>query len=71
MYIFERARHKMEILEGVNAYSASVNTGYALGGIIVGVGYDSMGWVGLNLFSAAFALIALVLVGQWCRLNMR
>eukprot|EP00227_Mantoniella_beaufortii_P006430 CAMPEP_0197610780 /NCGR_PEP_ID=MMETSP1326-20131121/54078_1 /TAXON_ID=1155430 /ORGANISM="Genus nov. species nov., Strain RCC2288" /LENGTH=216 /DNA_ID=CAMNT_0043179347 /DNA_START=228 /DNA_END=874 /DNA_ORIENTATION=+ len=62
MYIFERARHKMEILEGVNAYSASVNMAYAMGGIIVGVGYGAMGWVGLNLFSSAFAAVALVIV---------
>ena len=39
-----------------------MNGGYALGGIIVGLGYSSMGWVGLNLFSAVFALAALVFV---------
>ena len=36
----------MHAMEGVNAYSASVNLGYCLGRVIVGVGYDEMGWVG-------------------------
>ena len=62
LYIFERARDKMHALEGVNAYSASVNFGYALGGVIVGVGYTSMGWVGLNVLSAVVAAVGLVLV---------
>jgi len=42
--------------------SASVNFGYALGGVIVGVGYTSMGWVGLNVLSAVVAAVGLVLV---------
>ena len=42
-HILKQARDKMHVLEGVNAYSLSVNAGYALGGIIVGVGYDDAG----------------------------
>ena len=56
------SRDKMHAMEGVNAYSASVNLGYCLGGVVVGVGYDEMGWVGLNLLSAAVALLAVGLV---------
>ena len=61
-HILKQARDKMHVLEGVNAYSLSVNAGYALGGIIVGLGYDAAGWVGLNLLSAAVAGVAMIAV---------
>ena len=59
-YILRRATSKKHTLEGVNAYSISVNAGYALGSVIVGLGYDALGWVGLNVLSAAVAGGALV-----------
>ena len=62
MYILQRASTKSQTLKGVNAYSLSVNGGYALGGVVVGVGYASMGWLGLNLLSAGVAGVALVFV---------
>ena len=62
MYILQRATTKSQTLKGVNAYSLSVNGGYALGGVVVGVGYASMGWLGLNLLSAGVAGVALVFV---------
>ena len=37
MYILQRASTKSQTLKGVNAYSLSVNGGYALGGVVVGV----------------------------------
>jgi MFS family permease len=61
-YVLRRARNKKHTLEGVNAYSASVNAGYAVGSVVVGLGYDGLGWVGLNLLSAAVAGLAMVVV---------
>jgi len=61
-YILRSASTKKETLRGVNAYSASVNIGYAFGGVIVGVGYDALGWAGLMLLSSGIAGIALVVV---------
>ena len=65
MYILQRASTKSQTLKGVNAYSLSVNGGYALGGVVVGVGYASMGWLGLNLLSAGVAGVALVACTTW------
>jgi MFS family permease len=65
MYILERATEEgASKLAGVNAYSASVNFAYAFGGMIVGLFYYDMGWTGLNLFSAAVAALALVVVRE-------
>ena len=61
-YILRRATSKKHTLEGVNAYSVSVNAGYAFGSVIVGLGYDALGWVGLNVLSAVVAGGALVTV---------
>ena len=61
-YILRRATSKKHTLEGVNAYSISVNAGYAFGSVIVGLGYDALGWVGLNVLSAVVAGGALVTV---------
>ena len=62
MYILQRAEDKAQTLAGVNAYSLSVNLGYALGGVVVGLAYGTMGWLGLNLLSACVAGAALVFV---------
>ena len=62
MYILQRAEDKAQTLKGVNAYSLSVNGGYALGGVVVGLAYRTMGWLGLNLLSACVAGAALVFV---------
>lgn len=62
LYILERASGKLQTLEAINAYSISVNMGYAVGGVVVGLGYNSMGWVGVNLFSASVAVVAIALV---------
>lgn len=62
MYILQRAEDKAQTLKGVNAYSLSVNLGYALGGVVVGLAYRTMGWLGLNLLSACVAGAALVFV---------
>ena len=62
MYILQRAEDKAQTLKGVNAYSLSVNCGYALGGVVVGLAYRTMGWLGLNLLSACVAGAALVFV---------
>lgn len=62
MYILQRAEDKAQTLAGVNAYSLSVNCGYALGGVVVGLAYRTMGWLGLNLLSACVAGAALVFV---------
>ena len=61
-YILRSAKTKAQTLEGVNAYSVSVNIGYACGGVIVGVAYDGLGWVGINVLSAIVAGIALIVV---------
>ena len=61
-YILRRATSKEHTLEGVNAYSISVNAGYAFGSVIVGLGYDALGWTGLNVLSAVVAAFALVTV---------
>jgi len=61
-YILRRATSKKHTLEGVNAYSVSVNAGYAFGSVMVGLGYDALGWVGLNVLSAVVAGGALVAV---------
>ena len=62
MYILQRAEDKAQTLKGVNAYSLSVNFGYAVGGVVVGLAYGAMGWLGLNLLSACVAGAALVFV---------
>ena len=65
MYILERATEEgASKLAGVNAYSASVNFAYAFAGMIVGLFYSELGWTGLNLFSAAVAALALVVVWE-------
>ena len=61
MYILQRAEDKAQTLKGVNAYSLSVNFGYAVGGVVVGLAYGAMGWLGLNLLSACVAGAALAL----------
>ena len=61
-YILRRATSKKHTLEGVNAYSISVNAGYAFGSVIVGLGYDALGWTGLNVLSAVVAGFALAAV---------
>ena len=61
-YILRRATSKKHTLEGVNAYSISVNAGYAFGSVIVGLGYDALGWTGLNVLSAGVAGFALAAV---------
>jgi len=61
-YILSRATSKKHTLEGVNAYSVSVNAGYAFGSVVVGLGYDDLGWFGLNVLSAVVAGVAMVTV---------
>ena len=61
-YILSRATSKKHTLEGVNAYSVSVNAGYAFGSVVVGLGYDELGWFGLNALSAVVAGVAMVAV---------
>ena len=61
-YILSRATSKKHTLEGVNAYSVSVNAGYAFGSVVVGLGYDDLGWFGLNALSAVVAGVAMVTV---------
>lgn len=62
LYIFDRARSPTDVMRGLGHYTYAIMGAYALGGVLVGVGYDAMGWVGLNLTATGFAAFAFLYV---------
>ena len=62
LYIFERANSPAAAVQGVGRYVLAIMLAYFLGGVVVSFAYDAIGFLGVNLTSAAVCFAACLYV---------
>ena len=58
LYVFERAPNPEGAIRGVGQYAMAILLGYCAGGAVISVGYEALGWQGVNLISTAVCALA-------------
>lgn len=62
IFIFDRASSPGEVVRGMGAYGNAIMLAYALGGVLIGIAYDEVGWAPINAGSAVVTGVAALYV---------